>query len=837
MHKLNKSCHDTNGLTQKYIGTAYDNVKLVADNLDTINKLVRAVDSGLELIIVIYEDTDLEVINTNYFRMARKYKNKNNFDAYTDYVFLPKKNFKGEIQRDKQGKIIGEWKEVDSTASKFVDELTGSEAVMNQDITFVFDAIKTNHIIGMEATDTKAGIVKLYVELGDNTDGTITQKALTEIINLIQEDTQYAVDTANAAMKSAEDALDSTVRGFVSDEQGNEVNKANSQRLTNELISNAVGAIKHSDLNDLNTGSAHTAEAILDKSGKTQQEVNDATGYGIAGSFADGLANSKELTSKYQLVLFKDENNNLIPYFWDGDLPKTVDAGTTPQSTGGIGKGAWVNVGDASLRSELKSGDGSLVCVSPHGTLKEFVELSYSKLHAFITIEQFGGDTSGIEYSDEALKLALKHSADNNVMLVLHGLIKLRKTVYQPDNSSVDGTNAIVFCEDPTELDDATLWKVDEPISDSRKIEIRKLVLSTSPSIKNYEDRLMKGLHVNTSRVNLGTVLTFGFQLGGIELGSKGYEITWDLFSCTIKAWAEASKNSWGVALTTTDNKGKTVITQGYPRGVAVAGSNHINTIHVWGFPATTTNEYPNRQLLTGVSVSNDCSIDYVYIDSPDTDSYDAQYSGNDGVGIVFPSRRAVISNLFFRLHPQTKPEKVKLIKYDGPSNTVLNLNVQEQSKLSLSPLVYSFAHNKYQNRIDSSNVSNSLNKTTYTDITMAGLETYTGSMSLTKVGRNVEVSVFLNITSVDNSKFDVVTIDLPDSLKLTQGYAGAVMQSSCIDISFGHLGMYVYVDASSKLRIGYTNSVSGVGSFITADRLKAGLLEFKFTALNAFEM
>lgn len=369
MHKLNKCCHDTNGLTQKYIGTAYDNVKLVADNLDTINKLVRAVDNGLELIIVIYEDTDLEVINTNYFRMARKYKNKNNFDAYTDYVFLPKKKFKGEIQRDKQGKIIGEWKEVDSTASKFVDELTGSEAEMNQDITFVFGAIKTNHIIGMEATDTKAGIVKLYVELGDNTDGTITQKALTEIINLIQEDTQYAVDTANAAMKSAEVALDSTVRGFVSDEQGNEVNKANSQRLTNELIGNAIGAIKHSDLNDLNTGSAHIAEAILDKSGKTQQQFNDDVmdiafnaGYGVVGSFEEGLISVSSLNNTKQIITIT-RNKIKELYSWRGKFPKNT-IGTSPESDGGIWSdtnpdGLWVNVGDGSLRGELIQNNGS----------------------------------------------------------------------------------------------------------------------------------------------------------------------------------------------------------------------------------------------------------------------------------------------------------------------------------------------------------------------------------------------------------------------------------------------------------------------------------------------
>lgn len=42
-------------------------------------------------------------------------------------------------------------------------------------------------------------------------------------------------------------------------------------------------------------------------------------------------------------------------YRWDGSLPKTVPAGSTPDTTGGIGLGAWVSVGDASLRGDLKS--------------------------------------------------------------------------------------------------------------------------------------------------------------------------------------------------------------------------------------------------------------------------------------------------------------------------------------------------------------------------------------------------------------------------------------------------------------------------------------------------
>ena len=47
-------------------------------------------------------------------------------------------------------------------------------------------------------------------------------------------------------------------------------------------------------------------------------------------------------------------------YRWDGgwSQPKVVPAGSTPDSTGGIGEGKWVGVGDASLRGDLNKPDG-----------------------------------------------------------------------------------------------------------------------------------------------------------------------------------------------------------------------------------------------------------------------------------------------------------------------------------------------------------------------------------------------------------------------------------------------------------------------------------------------
>ncbi|MEQ5254167.1 hypothetical protein ABN234_02715 [Providencia rettgeri] len=86
-----------------------------------------------------------------------------------------------------------------------------------------------------------------------------------------------------------------------------------------------------------------------------------AAGYAPAGTFQEGA----EVVSRNGTVLWKLPDGDGDHYRWDGELPKQVPAGSTPQSTGGIGKGAWVSVGDASLRSDLIDNGAELVGAGP----------------------------------------------------------------------------------------------------------------------------------------------------------------------------------------------------------------------------------------------------------------------------------------------------------------------------------------------------------------------------------------------------------------------------------------------------------------------------------------
>ncbi|EKQ1113494.1 hypothetical protein [Morganella morganii] len=88
-------------------------------------------------------------------------------------------------------------------------------------------------------------------------------------------------------------------------------------------------------------------------------DINQAiisAGYITVDSFQQGaqLPNN-EITQRNQIL--RDETTGEY-YRWDGELPKSVPAGSTPESAGGIGKGAWIDIGGANLRTDLKADNG-----------------------------------------------------------------------------------------------------------------------------------------------------------------------------------------------------------------------------------------------------------------------------------------------------------------------------------------------------------------------------------------------------------------------------------------------------------------------------------------------
>lgn len=87
-------------------------------------------------------------------------------------------------------------------------------------------------------------------------------------------------------------------------------------------------------------------DSVISKAESDLQDAITRTGYNFIGEFTDGGT----LENRIDVLQFDGEW-----YRWDGSLPKTVPAGSTPQDEGGVGSGAWLSVGDATLRSSLAS--------------------------------------------------------------------------------------------------------------------------------------------------------------------------------------------------------------------------------------------------------------------------------------------------------------------------------------------------------------------------------------------------------------------------------------------------------------------------------------------------
>lgn len=86
------------------------------------------------------------------------------------------------------------------------------------------------------------------------------------------------------------------------------------------------------------------------------EDVNDKVEYLIDGKST--FLNGATLESERDFIW---DDNSKSWYYWTGTFSKEVPAASTPESTGGIGAGAWLSIGDASLRWMLSQNDGAVL--------------------------------------------------------------------------------------------------------------------------------------------------------------------------------------------------------------------------------------------------------------------------------------------------------------------------------------------------------------------------------------------------------------------------------------------------------------------------------------------
>ncbi len=559
------------------------------------------------------------------------------------------------------------------------------------------------------------------------------------------------------------------------------------------------------------------AGMIGTKSGHNVQEELDAN----TGSFQDGV----KLFDKNDRILDRSTTPAQL-YYWDGTFPKEVALGSTPASSGGIGVGKWLSVGDVTLRSDLVKPDGA----SQVGFLSRTVA---NELNDRVAISRFGADVSGDNPSDQAFIDGFAYCVAHGLTLDIIGKIRITSTVKQPPNSSVDCRNGVVFCEDPAGLDNGLMWSVDDPgIVNEKTTRIGTLILSTSPVIGDglIVDRDVMGLLITTPKVIVENVYTYGCRLGGVKTGPKGYEITLKTVTCWCTSWTDKSK--WGIDLAAADGINGTLVCVGYPRGIRSSGTNHIDFIHPWGFPATSTpGEYQNRQLLTALSMASNSHVTHCCLDSVDTDGYNTAQSGDDGVNIVFEGFNSTIGKCFILMHAQTKPGKVKIASYKGTQNTIDNLMVNSDTQLdTTNPVIYSTAIKKWQNHVLGGNVLYLTNRFIFSAQSLINGGVFTGDIEFRRQGTNIVVVG--NVTCTDANITDAYFgIKMPDGLDLAASM-GQIVTRSMLNSSAGNQTLINY-EQGKIYPLRQSEAAGSYVYFAKAD-VRAGSLTFTMQALNA---
>ena len=176
----------------------------------------------------------------------------------------------------------------------------------------------------------------------------------------------------------------------------------------------------------------------------------------------DSFQNGADITLPNQALHWSLPDGDGEYYRWDGALPKSVPANSTPESTGGVGTGAWIGVGDASLRAELSSNSGESL-VSPY-KVKVLPSGNLSQVFPYVTPEQFGAIGDGVTDDSVAIQAWLQHNGSGvsylsakpeKVYLVSDASLRVNKNTYVDLNgATIKGSVQITMYNGPTDGSD-----------------------------------------------------------------------------------------------------------------------------------------------------------------------------------------------------------------------------------------------------------------------------------------------------------------------------------------------------------------------------------------------
>lgn len=144
-------------------------------------------------------------------------------------------------------------------------------------------------------------------------------------------------------------------------------------------------------------------------------QISDLFATGLYGYILlDSFQAGNNLTLRNHALHWAKPDGNGEYYRWDGALPKSVPSGSTPASTGGVTTGAWLSVGDASLRSDLASPAAGKGVSLVYGAAKEadLTKLDGDVNDGVVYLHDYSSLVTGVDDWTAAINAALATGKD-----------------------------------------------------------------------------------------------------------------------------------------------------------------------------------------------------------------------------------------------------------------------------------------------------------------------------------------------------------------------------------------------------------------------------------------
>ena len=218
----------------------------------------------------------------------------------------------------------------------------------------------------------------------------------------------------------------------------------------------------------------------------TAEEAIRNYGYITMDRFEDGAT----LTLPNQVLRYEATGEY---YRWDGDFPKIVPAGSTPDSTGKVKLGAWVSVGDASLRSNLASDDGAGLVGFKSLLANSIKRTLHDKNNDLVSVKDFGAVGDGVTDDTAAFQAA----------------IDSKKSLYIPDGIYLISSTLTVTAADSLCIAGNNFGHVNDQTAGS----VIKFTGSASPAIRVQGGAI--GAKISGLFLDIQDSSSDGFDLGG----------------------------------------------------------------------------------------------------------------------------------------------------------------------------------------------------------------------------------------------------------------------------------------------------------------------------------